>query len=178
MLFASDRLAFDHHTSENLAKIHAWQNDPELLELTTDTVSFQTEEQTRTALTRWMTAGRDDIMHLAIHLRATGELIGFAQLAFIDRHHRRCKMAIVIGERAHWGQGLGTEAVRRMVRYCFEDLDLLRIGAEMFDFNTRSIGAFTAAGFQREGVFRESIRRGDRYHDEYAYGLLRREWRP
>lgn len=178
MLFASDRLVFDRHRPENFAKLHAWQNDPELLDLTTDTVTFQTEDQTRAALERWINAARDDIMHLAIHLRATGELIGFGQLAFIDRHHRRCKMAIVLGDRARWGQGLGTEAIRRMVRYCFEELDLHRIGCEMFDFNARSIGAFTAAGFQREGVLRESIRRGERYHDEYAYGLLRREWQP
>lgn len=178
MLFSSDRIVFDRHRAENLARVHAWQNDPELLELTSDTVTFQTEAQTRDALERWMSTNCDDILHLAVHVSATGDLIGFAQIAFIDHHHRRCRMALVIGEREYWGRGLGTEAILRMVRYCFEDLDLLRIGAEMFAFNDRSIRAFAAAGFRREGVLRDGIRRGEHYHDEYLYGLLRREWMP
>jgi [ribosomal protein S5]-alanine N-acetyltransferase len=174
-MFESERLVFDRHHPRNLRKLHEWQNDRELLDLTADRVALQTEAQTRAALERWCRAA-DDIEHLAMHLKPTGELIGFAQLALIDREHRRCKMAIVIGEKRLWRRGLGTEAIRRMARHAFEDIGLNRIGAEIFAFNEGSRRAFEAAGFVREGTLRQNVRRGEDYHDELLYGLLRADW--
>lgn len=174
-LFGSERLVFALHRPENFDALHRWQNDRALLDLTDDEIEIQTEEQTRAALERWTGSPREDIEHLAIHARG-GALIGFAQVAFIDRHHGRCKLAIVLGERQVWGQGLGSEAIRRLTRHCFEDLGLNRVAAEIFAFNERSIRAFEAAGFRREGVLREHVRRGERRWDQYLYGLLRSEW--
>lgn len=167
---------FDRHRPENLAKIHAWQNDPALAHFTDDSVEPQSVEQTRATLERWITQAHGDTHHLAIHLQSSGELVGFAQIAFVDVHHGRCKLAIVLGERELWGRGLGVEAIRRLTRHCFEDLGLNRVGAEIFAFNERSIRAFEAAGFRREGVLREQVRRGDVRFDEYVYGLLRSDW--
>jgi RimJ/RimL family protein N-acetyltransferase len=178
MDLSTERLLLLPHSERNFAKIHAWQNDPELLELNADSVVFQTEEQTRKALERWIDASRNDIVHLAIHEKASLDLIGFAQIACIDYDHRRCKLALVIGEKALWGAGYGGEALRRIVSYCFLELSLNRIGAEMYSFNERSMRLFESAGFKREGTLRENVRKRGRFFDEYVYGLLRSDWAP
>lgn len=178
LILESRRLVLTRHTPKNEDKIHTWQNDPELLYMTADSIIFQSRQQTREALERWMDVSRQTIIHLAIHIKKTNELIGFAQIAFIDFEHRRCKVAIVIGQKLLWGQGFGREAISRIVQYCFEELELNRVGAEMYAFNYRSIHAFETAGFQREGVIRENVYKEGRYFDEYCYGLLRREWKP
>lgn len=178
MELSSERLRFLPHVPENLGRLVRWQTDRELLHLSDDDPEPSSEERVRAALERWIAGARDDMVHLAIHFAETGEPIGFAQIAFVDRRHRRCKLSIVIGERAFWGRGLGTEAIRRLCAYCFDELDMNRIAAETFAYNERSNRAFEAVGFRREGVLRESVLRDDGWHDEYVYGLLRREWRP
>jgi RimJ/RimL family protein N-acetyltransferase len=176
MRLETERLLLLPHSERNFAKIHAWQNDPELLELNADSVVFQSEAQTRNALERWMIASRNDIVHLAIHDKLSLELIGFAQIACIDNEHQRCKLAIVIGDKTLWGSGYGGEALRRIVSHCFLDLSMNRLGAELYSFNERSMRLFEGAGFKREGTLRESVRKRGRFFDEHVYGLLRSEW--
>lgn len=177
--FESSRLLFRPHRPENLHKVREWECDPELRHLGDESVAVPPEEETRAALERWLSGSRADQLHFAIHFAggagAEPELIGFAQIVAIDPEHSRCKLGIVLGEKRFWGRGLGAEAIRRLVRYCFEELGVNRIAAETYAFNERAIRALEAAGFRREGVLRENLRRAGGFHDELLYSLLRRE---
>jgi RimJ/RimL family protein N-acetyltransferase len=76
----------------------------------------------------------------------------------------------------HHGQGYGAEAVRLLVQFAFEDLNLRRVEADVGAFNDASVGLLESLGFQREGARREAAYyRGD-YYDMLTYGLLREEW--
>ncbi|EMA35430.1 GNAT family N-acetyltransferase [Halobiforma nitratireducens] len=77
----------------------------------------------------------------------------------------------------HHGQGYGSDAVSRLLRYAFEDRNLRRVSARVGSFNDASVGLLERLGFEREGRLRDAAwYRGD-YHDMYWYGLLREEWR-
>jgi len=74
------------------------------------------------------------------------------------------------------GRGYGAEAVRLLVQFAFEDLNLRRVEADVGAFNDASVGLLESLGFQREGARREAAYyRGD-YYDMLTYGLLREEW--
>ena len=76
------------------------------------------------------------------------------------------------------GQGLATQAVRRLVEACFTDLGLRRLTAVCFADNAPSWRLMERIGMRREGTFRaDSLHRDGRWLDSYAYGLLREEWR-
>jgi [ribosomal protein S5]-alanine N-acetyltransferase len=47
----------------------------------------------------------------------------------IDRPNGVADIAIIIGEKAVWGQGLGTEAVGAVCRHLFEEVGMRKIGA-------------------------------------------------
>jgi ribosomal-protein-alanine N-acetyltransferase len=76
----------------------------------------------------------------------------------------------------HHGEGYGSDAVSRMVRYAFEDRNMRRVDAHVGGFNDASIGLLESLGFQREGTLREAAWFKGEYHDVYCYGLLRSEW--
>lgn len=95
-------------------------------------------------------------------------------IAFIDDYNKSCKIGMTIGEKEQWGMGYGTEALIELIRYSFEDLGMNRIGAEIFQFNERSIKLFEQCGFQREGVERELVYKDGKFKDQYIYGLLRK----
>ena len=72
-----------------------------------------------------------------------------------------------------WGQGIMTDAVRVYVDYAFGELDLLRLTAHTFEFNTGSSRVLEKNGFKLEGRLRKHFRKDGELLDARIYGLLR-----
>lgn len=178
-MLETKRLFLKPHTLENAEKMNKWANDPELAYYDDDEPE-RTEplpvERTRRYLERITTEEDEGIIRFGIHKREDDSLIGLCMIAFIDRYNKNCKIGISIGEKSEWGKGFGSEVIAEIVRYCFEDLDMNRIGAEIYAFNQRSMKLFEGAGFKREGIIRELVYKKGRFEDEYIYGILRSEW--
>ncbi|MTG90225.1 GNAT family N-acetyltransferase [Cellulosimicrobium sp. BIT-GX5] len=79
---------------------------------------------------------------------------------------------------AHQGHGYATEAVRALLRVCFEDLGLRRVVANAFLANKPSWRLMERVGMRREGVsVRDSLHRDLGWVDGVTYALLAEEWR-
>jgi RimJ/RimL family protein N-acetyltransferase len=90
---------------------------------------------------------------------------------------RRAGLAIGILDPNCLGQGLGTEAVAEVTRFCFGALQLHRLSIRVLAFNERAIRAYEKIGFQREGLEREAAHVGDAWVDDVMMGLLARDLR-
>lgn len=78
----------------------------------------------------------------------------------------------------HGGRGLATEAIRTILRVCFEDLGLRRVTAECFAANEPSWRLMERLGMRREvHTVRESLHRTGEWLDGLGYALLADEWR-
>ena len=95
------------------------------------------------------------------------------QLRSIDSEHRNAELQIRIGERAAWGRGYGTDAVRLLVRHAFDDLDLHRVHLHVFATNDRAVRAYEKAGFQPEGRLRDGALIDGGYVDVLVMATLR-----
>lgn len=102
-------------------------------------------------------------------------LIGFTALFMITRHGS-AMLAIGIGEPEYRGKGYGQEALRLVLGYGFRELNLHRIGLNVFAYNEAAIKAYERVGFVREGTRRSSILRDGVRYDEHQYGMLYSEW--
>jgi len=102
--------------------------------------------------------------------------IGNCGLHKINWHDRDCEMGTVIGEKKFWGKGYGTEADRLLIDYGFGELNMNRISAAAYNFNTRSCKTAERNGFKREGIARKAIYKNGQYHDRIMMGILREEW--
>jgi RimJ/RimL family protein N-acetyltransferase len=78
----------------------------------------------------------------------------------------------------HTGHGYATEAVRALIRYCFDELGVRRVVANCFLANETSWRLMDRLGMRREGhAVAESLHRSGRWLDTVTYALLAHEWR-
>ena len=78
--------------------------------------------------------------------------------------------------RAHWGKGIGTQAVAAFVAHCFQTYALRRLYARCFSHNVASIRVLEKAGFVREGVMRDAIIKDDVVFDQVVLGMTRADF--
>ena len=75
------------------------------------------------------------------------------------------------------GRGYATEAVRELVRMCFEDLGLRRVVATCFADNAPSWRLMERLGMRREQhAVGDALHRSGAWSDSYGYALLATEW--
>ncbi len=78
----------------------------------------------------------------------------------------------------HAGRGYATEAVRELIRHCFDDLGVHRVTANCFVDNEASWRLMERVGMRREThAVRESLHRSGQWLDSFSYALLADEWR-
>lgn len=73
----------------------------------------------------------------------------------------------------YWGQGIMTEAVKKVAALAFEELGLVRITANVFHFNMGSAPVLKKAGFQLEGLLRKHYKKDGKVFDGRLYALTR-----
>ena len=75
---------------------------------------------------------------------------------------------------SHWNKGYATEAVKALLHYGMETLNLHRIEAGVHTQNIRSIRLLENVGMQREGKHRRILPIGGKWEDNYSYAILRK----
>src|SRR5215475_10554686 len=65
------------------------------------------------------------------------------------------RIDLMIGEKRLWGQGLGTDTIRTLSKYGFEEEGADMIFGLVGDYNLRSISAFKRAGYEVDGEIEE-----------------------
>ena len=89
--------------------------------------------------------------------------------------HHRAVVGYWIGL-PFWGRGLATAALRLIIEFGFETLQLNRIFAGHFPQNPASGRVMQKANMQYEGTLRGSLLHHDEYKDEVRYAILREDF--
>lgn len=157
---------------EDVPRFVDWLNDPEVAYyLGRLPLLSRAEEE------RWFEETLKDGRHriLAIDTKE-GVHIGSIGLHNLDWKNGSGELGIMIGDKNYWGKGYGTDAVRSLLRFGFQDLNLHRIFLRVYDFNPRAIRCYEKCGLQREGLHRDAAFINGQYHHELVMGLLRPEF--
>ena len=76
-----------------------------------------------------------------------------------------------------WGQGIMTEAVKKVTEFGFKEFGLSRITANVFLFNKGSARVLEKAGYSLEGVMRSHYKKDDKIFDGKLYAMVTEEKR-
>jgi RimJ/RimL family protein N-acetyltransferase len=116
-----------------------------------------------------------DVYIWAIADRGSDRMIGNTALFSLDRDQSRGELGYSL--MTEWqGRGLAQEAVRLVLGFAFDELQLERIEADIDPRNAPSRKLVERLGFVCEGLLRERWRVNGEICDAAFYGLLRREF--
>ncbi|NPA31239.1 MAG: GNAT family N-acetyltransferase [Chloroflexi bacterium] len=177
-MFYTPRLRLRAVEPEDLEQAWEWVNDPEVHQFITTTWPLSHQDEVE-----WLERQRRlPLWQRPLSLEARTDegwrLIGNAALVRIEWPHRWAELAIMLGDKAFWGQGYGTEAVQALTGIAFDILNLHRVQLEVYEYNARARRAYEKAGFRLEGRRREAIFYRGAYHDSLLMAVLRAEWTP
>lgn len=135
------------------------------------------EHRVRLAVAPW--TGEDGRwLLLVVAARAAPEhMLGIVCCRVTEREHETME----IGYRMHFDaqrRGYAFEACSRLLDHLFGEIGVRKVVALCVADNEPSWRLMAKLGMQREGRLREYSRLDGRWHDEFVYGLLAREWPP
>jgi len=112
---------------------------------------------------------------VAIERVADGAFIGWCGIGRWNPDYRSAAITYCLDD-AFWRHGYATEAVRALLQWAFDTLDLNRVQAETDTRNAASARVLEKLGFVREGTLREDCIVEGEISDSWIHGLLRRDW--
>ena len=157
---------------EDAEKYVEWLNDFRTTDYLGKSGKIMTLENEKEYLTKAM----DDEATLDIVTLAEDKLIGTVGLESIDHLNRTGTLGIFIGDVEQREKGYGTEAIKLILDYGFNYLNLNNIKLDVVEFNNRAIGCYKKCGFKECGRRRKSEFIDGKYYDRISMDILKEEF--
>ena len=120
---------------------------------------------------------KKNLYYFTLRMLGDDRLIGFARLQWIEWSNGAGFIELGIGDLNDRLQGYGSEALRLLLRFAFDELNLYRLTAIIPEYNAIALHVFSKAGFIEEVRRRQSVNRDGRRWDLLHLGILNEEWR-
>ena len=102
-------------------------------------------------------------------------MIGTIGFMWINLDYRSGEVGYSLS-RAYWNQGIMTEALRAVLAFGFDTLQLNRIEAQHETDNPASGRVMEKAGMRPEGTLRAKVYNKGRFTDVRIWAVLKKDW--
>ncbi len=159
---------------EDFTQLYLWDNDPEIRGLTGEVLpTYQDSFEDFQARLR----ADSSRVWFAVVVKENDRLIGEAGLLRMFPAWRTTDLSLIIGDRAAWRKGYGTEAMELLLDYAFGYLNFHRVAIGVVGSNERALKFYEKVGFKREGIQRDGYYYDHSYQDFVMMSILENEFR-
>ena len=155
---------------EDMEAMWRWQNDWATQRLGDDSPDLALSRDTVQR-----TFGPDSGFITYIIETLDGHVIGNCGYNEYSGRNRRCSVGIWIGEAEWRGRGYGTEAMRLLLDYLFQQMGLHRVALTVVADNAQAIASYQKCGFHEEGREREAVFKDGAWVDMLCMSVLEHE---
>ncbi len=163
---------------DDLDTIVSWMDDPDFLFFLYGD-PLRSPRQVREHIVSMLGRSVGHTMPGGIYLLIDSEEhgpIGLISLQNISWRNRSCNIDFYIGRKELRSSITTAISYYRLLEYCFDELNLHRVAAFIYSFNTASWRIMERSGAKLEMVLKDHIERDGEYHDMHCYGMLRNEF--
>lgn len=176
-ILAGDLVTLRNIEPDDLESLRVWRNRPEYRQFFREYRDITPDMQA--AWYENVVLADDRVRMFAITETGSGRLLGACGLCYIHPREKSADFSIYLGaDDLYIDDKCAPETGRLLIEYGFDQLDLHRIWAEIYDVDTAKRELLPKLGFVLDGVHREAHRMedGSWTHCRF-YGLLKSEWR-
>lgn len=159
----------------DLMFLNQLHNDDEINQNTGGNKYFVSSEYDRKWLDDKMLNTQKQI-YLMICLKEDNKSIGYLSLTNIDHLNKKATLNGYTISAQYQGHGYATEAMKLMVQYAFDELNMNRIEIAFLDRNEISFHIGKKCGYTQEGLLRNYIYKRGCYHDVRLCSILRSDY--
>ena len=168
-----EKIYLSPRNTEDVEKFVKWLNDFE----TTDYIGRSGALVTIEAEKEYLEKHTKEEATFGIVELKTDELIGTISLEDISYINRRATLGVFIGKKESRNKGYGTEAIKLILDYGFNYLNLNNIKLDVMEFNERAIACYKKCGFKEYGRRRKSEFTNGKYYDRISMDILAEEFK-
>ena len=167
-----ERLYLSPINLEDAEKYTEWVNDLEItinLDIASDIITVEKEKEILEEISK-------EGYNFAIVELDNDKLLGNCGLIDVNMKHRKAELGIFIGNKDYWNQGYGEEAIKLLLDYGFNLLNLHNIYLRVHSFNKRALNCYKNCGFKEIGRRREAYIVGNEKYDDIYMDILDTEF--
>ena len=168
-----DRVYLSPMCIDDVPKYVKWMNDPKVTDGINCGKNIATIESERAWLENSIKNGN---YNLAIIKKERNELIGNCGFHDIDKIHGLATIGIFIGEEENRNKGFGREALKLLIGYGFDYLNLQNIMLTVYSFNEKAVACYKKVGFKEIGKRRDAVIKNNKRYDIIYMDIIREEY--
>ena len=168
-----ERIYLSPRSTEDVEKFTQWLNDFE----TTDYIGRSGMIMTKEAEKKFLEENTNTEANFAIVTLDEDKLIGTISIENINYINRKGVLGIFIGDKEYRDNGYGTEAIRLILDYGFNYLNLNNIKLDLMEFNQRALNCYKKCGFKEYGRRRKCNFVNGKYYDTIEMDILAEEFK-
>ena len=99
-------------------------------------------------------------------------LVGNVAISGLTSKHKRAEISYVVGDKKHWNKGIGTIAIKEIIKKAINIYKLKKLYAGVVENNFGSIKVLEKNKFILEGKRLKHLFYNGKYYNQLDYGLL------
>ena len=175
-MYNGDLVKLRAYKEDDVERAVEFINDEEVKKLLDSNIPFPMTKWQEEEWVKSRKAETNFTYDFAIEDLDTGKYIGGCSINECNLKNRNCTIGIMIGDKNCWGKGYGSDALKVLIKFIFEEVNMDKIKLNVFSFNKRAISCYKKVGFKEEGLLKREIYRNGRYYDEVPMALFKEDW--
>ncbi|MGX4599017.1 GNAT family N-acetyltransferase [Faecalimicrobium sp. JNUCC 81] len=172
-MYYGEKVVLRSYKEEDIEIALKLVNDKELKKFLVDCIPFPTSKWEEDEWIKSQKSNKEGTYNFAIEDIETNKYIGGCGINSVNWLTRVAVVGIMIGDKDYWGKGYGTDAMKVLIDFIFNDMNINKIRLSVFSFNERAIKSYEKCGFKVEGVLKNEIFKEGKYYDEIIMSKFR-----
>ncbi|HSQ90256.1 GNAT family protein [Romboutsia sp.] len=171
-MYYGEKVCLRAYKEEDISIASKFVNDKELKKLLVTTIPFPMTYWEEEEWIKSQKSNNEGTYNFAIEDIETNKYIGGCGIQNVNWLARVATVGIMIGDKNYWGRGYGTDAMKVLINFIFNDMNINKIRLGTFSFNERAIKSYEKCGFKVEGVLKDEIFKDGKYYDEIIMSIF------
>ena len=173
-MYYGEKVCLRAYKEEDVTRAVEMVNDSELKRLLVTGIPFPMTSWEEEEWVKSQKGTETGEYNFAIEDKQTKKYIGGCGIQKVNWLARTATVGIMIGDKEYWGKGYGTDAMKVLMDFIFNNMNINKIKLAVFSFNKRAQKSYEKCGFIVEGVLKDELFKGGKYYDEIVMAAFRK----